>query len=193
MWGNGTEQHKERKWKNIRMTSGVKISSQISSHHLWYFMIFECGVMLILYPYHLYACDVFEQTCGFYVFVLHSGHHPVLWFLNFQNPLRLILVAGSNLLHVVVPGDFAGRLIGKKGAHVQERPGRVDMRWVVCEFGTPKFEFQIKEIVFFSRFFLEVYLLKRCLDVLGLDFFSEYVFFFFSRCFKQIDMTAPKF
>ena len=42
--------------------------------------------------------------------------------------LRLTLVAGSNLLHVVVPGDFAGRLIGKKGAHVQERPGGVDMR-----------------------------------------------------------------
>ena len=42
--------------------------------------------------------------------------------------LRLILVAGSNLLRVVVPGDFAGRLIGKKGAHVQEWPGGGDMR-----------------------------------------------------------------
>ena len=37
--------------------------------------------MLIHFPYHLYACGVFEQTCEFYIFVLHSGHHPVLWFL----------------------------------------------------------------------------------------------------------------
>ena len=84
IWGNGTEQPKERKWKKIAGWL-PELKSHLKYRHIIYeyFMIFECGVMLIHYPYHLYACGVFvQQACGFHIFVfLHSGHHPVLWFL----------------------------------------------------------------------------------------------------------------
>ncbi|CAK9118685.1 unnamed protein product [Durusdinium trenchii] len=42
---------------------------------------------------------------------------------------------GSSSLHVVVPGDFAGRLIGKKGTNVQELQSRSGARVQLSDLG----------------------------------------------------------
>eukprot|EP00435_Cladocopium_sp_Y103_P069762 s17_g33.t3 len=42
---------------------------------------------------------------------------------------------GSNLLHLVVPENFAGRLIGKKGANVQELQSRTGARVQLSDLG----------------------------------------------------------
>ena len=89
--------------------------------------------MFINFPYHV-ACCVFEQTCrGFCMVMLCSILVNILSY--FMGSLKIHSGgAGSNLLHVVVPGDFAGRLIGKKGAHVQEQRVGVAVAVVCCVF-----------------------------------------------------------
>ena len=45
-----------------------------------------------------------------------------------KSPQTAPLAAGSNLLFLVVPENFAGRLIGKKGANVQDHQFSMGIR-----------------------------------------------------------------